>query len=207
MNVEATSMDTHEARKLYLEYRNRVRDHRAKRRARLDKKLQLLEREDEELRATYRALSLGQRVLNVAQVLRAAGVNEKHQPKLAIAPAGTEFCFFTHRWQRVGSWQFCFYQNRDYPERAAYRVDADAFPEQTSRLGTLRAAVPAIPAQFRPAGELDGYFILWEAEWAPIAPADPLLLKRISGDIFAVLAQWDLTPVEKMVLEGRFAAR
>ena len=68
-----------------------------------------------------------------------------------------------------------------------------------------RAVVPAIPVHLRPAGDLGEFFILFEAEWDKHAPPDPLLLKHIGGHMYSVLAQWDLTDVEKAVLEGRFA--
>jgi hypothetical protein len=46
------------------------------------------------------------------------------------------------------------------------------------------------------------YWILWEAEWEQRAPVDPLLLRRIHGGLFAVVAQWALSPVERVVLEA-----
>jgi hypothetical protein len=49
--------------------------------------------------------------------------------------------------------------------------------------------------------ELSNYHILWEADWED-APVDPILLKQIDGNFFAVIAQWDLTNVERMVLRS-----
>ena len=62
-----------------------------------------------------------------------------------------------------------------------------------------KAIVPIVPPQFRPAGSLKRYFILWEADWEEV-PRDPMLLRYLGGDLFAVLAVWDLTEIERTVL-------
>lgn len=67
----------------------------------------------------------------------------------------------------------------------------------------LKAMVPTIPPALRHA--LRGYVILWEADWtvgAMIPPGDPALLKHLGGDMYALLAVWDLTPLERAVLAG-----
>jgi hypothetical protein len=66
--------------------------------------------------------------------------------------------------------------------------------------------VPLIPPRLRPAGDLSNYHILWEANWqAP--PTDPLLLRHLSGPLYAVLACWDLTPIERAVMGQGVTAR
>ena len=44
--------------------------------------------------------------------------------------------------------------------------------------------------------------LLWEPRWErrPRPPGDPALLKHLAGPLYAVLATWDLTPVEQAVL-------
>lgn len=66
------------------------------------------------------------------------------------------------------------------------------------------AMVPSIPAALRPSTALGNFHILWEAEWKvrPIPPGDPALLKHVGGDLYAVLAVWDLSPLEQAVLAG-----
>lgn len=69
-----------------------------------------------------------------------------------------------------------------------------------------RTMVPAIPFHLRPNGDASKYFILWEVEkWEEYqqsrAPGDPLLLERIAHPIYVVVAQWDLTELEKRLLE------
>lgn len=72
------------------------------------------------------------------------------------------------------------------------------------------AMVPIVPPKHRPAGAstLGSYLVLWEVDdwvWTkiPQPPGDPALLRRLGGDIYAVLATWDLTELEKLVLSGR----
>jgi len=67
--------------------------------------------------------------------------------------------------------------------------------------------VPTIPFHLRPNGDADKYFILWEVEqwdeWRPSrAPGDPFLLERIAHPIYVVVAQWDLSELEKRILES-----
>lgn len=69
----------------------------------------------------------------------------------------------------------------------------------------LKAMVPTIPPALRPPHKLSGYVVLWEAEWtvgAMIAPGDPALLKHLGGDMYALLAVWDLSDLERAVLGG-----
>jgi hypothetical protein len=73
-----------------------------------------------------------------------------------------------------------------------------------------RAMVPIVPPKQRPAGAdtLASYLLLWEADdWTwqtvPRPPGDPALLKHVGGDIYAVVATWDLTELERLVLSGR----
>jgi hypothetical protein len=39
--------------------------------------------------------------------------------------------------------------------------------------------------------------------WEYVPHPDPILLKRLSGSLFVVLAAWDLTELEQKVLKGR----
>lgn len=51
---------------------------------------------------------------------------------------------------------------------------------------------------------LRNYHILFEVpKWqVEPQPLDPLLLKRVAGLVFAVVSQWDVTPLEAAVLRG-----
>jgi hypothetical protein len=65
------------------------------------------------------------------------------------------------------------------------------------------ANVPIIPAKHLPKNKLDKYFILWEVKkWGRIAEPkrDPLLLKRLTKNLFVVIASWNLTELESKIL-------
>lgn len=66
--------------------------------------------------------------------------------------------------------------------------------------------VPVIPVRHIPDGQLTRYHILWEVEeWQshPVPPRDPMLLRRLTPNVFVVLSSWDLTPLERAVIAGR----
>jgi hypothetical protein len=49
--------------------------------------------------------------------------------------------------------------------------------------------------------------VLWEVEeWKRIPPVDPALIRHVRGDLWAVLATWDLTDLERYVLSQRPAS-
>jgi hypothetical protein len=65
--------------------------------------------------------------------------------------------------------------------------------------------VPPVPPRHRPRRPRRARLhILWEVEqWDPTPPRDPALLRHIRGDLWAVLATWDLTDIERHVLAQR----
>jgi len=40
-------------------------------------------------------------------------------------------------------------------------------------------------------------------KWKPLPPKDPILLKRLTPNLFGVLATWDLTNLERAIIRGR----
>ncbi|KKL76663.1 hypothetical protein LCGC14_2042670 [marine sediment metagenome] len=55
-----------------------------------------------------------------------------------------------------------------------------------------------------PEGDLKNYYILWEVKLWEILPEvkDPFLLKRISQNMFVILGAWDITELERAIIEG-----
>jgi len=67
--------------------------------------------------------------------------------------------------------------------------------------------VPLIPVHLRPKRGLANYHILWEAEWRRLPPVDPLLIRRLGkGDLWVVVAAWDLTEVERAAIAARMSS-
>lgn len=162
----------------------------------------------------YRAMAKGLAVVDVAAALREVGLDEKGRPKIAIVRADAPHVFFRGRSHGGGVFSSIpFWQirgGRYSSARAAKIVVSDAviFPdgtftdEQTAALATFdsQALVPAIPPEHRPRRGLARYHILFDAEWMLTPPRDPFLLRHLLGSLFVVVAKWDLTEVERMVL-------
>ena len=66
--------------------------------------------------------------------------------------------------------------------------------------------MPHPPLNLRPKRAMQNYHVLWEVEeWIKAPPSDPFLLRRLSkdGDLWVVLAMWDLIEVKKAALSTR----
>lgn len=173
-------------------------------------RLQLRRRADAEYEAAalgYEALAEGTPLINLSDAFAAAGLDESGYPRLAIARADRQqvivsinrdrLTFSTARrprWQYSGSLVISV----PYDNSKAWNTLFDRY-----------ALVPMVPADVRPSGNLRDLFILWEVEqWAsrPIVAVpdyDPYLLRHIVGDLYAVVAEWDLTPLERAIMTGR----
>lgn len=189
MDVATITMPKAEALAAYHDYRIAVRDNP--------------NRQDRALMLGYKALSKGRAIVDLVEVMRMAGVHDKPSlPKLAVARADWKHVVFnTLGWGTV-RWEFSRWPRS--AARQSIRVPAAGFPKADS--WGHHAVVPIIPPKLRPAGDLSAYCILWEADWKR-PPGDPLLLKHLVGTMYAVLALWDLTELERAVLGHRLAAR
>jgi len=168
---------------------------------------------DEELLgvlAGYEALAKGNAIVNLPQAIGNAGWKEDGWPVLAVAraDASTANC-------RVGSDAVRFFigshwRSPDYRKKKATKFEISrsrfpARPQSHDPWATVETIVPVVPPMQRrkAVGGLSGYVILWEVdEWKMTPSTDPLLLKQLAGDLYAVIAAWDLTEVEKAVIAG-----
>ena len=146
----------------------------------------------------YRHLARGRRVIDVWESIREAGTDDAGRPKLALARASWHVCwYFCHR-------GFCRYpgafRRLNTSSRSIIQTADLALRGYSSN---IRALVPLIPPDLRPRSITRNHYILWEAEWKHVPPRDPFLLLDIDGRNMAVLAQWDLTEVERAVLRQR----
>jgi hypothetical protein len=160
---------------------------------------------DGELMRGYKALKEGKQLIRLSETITAGGVDDSGRPRLAIARADESSVRVT-MWDD-GSCRFEPGGNIRARDRV-FEFPSDTLPRATLSWNTNRwATLPLIPPRLRPRFSLTGYHILWEAVWrAPNtrrAPHDPALLKHIGGDLYAVLAVWDLTDLERAVLEMR----
>lgn len=161
----------------------------------------------------YRKLKMGRKVISLRDTFARAGCNRLGQPALAIARADAKrVVFIPDATNPNGTVLSCFacddsalrnglvYRRDRQPKSQRFFVPRHTWPGLADQRRVLRAIVPTIPPRYRP-DRPQKYHILWEADWEA-APVDPLLLKRIAGDFFVVLAQWNLTTVERAVLNA-----
>jgi hypothetical protein len=163
--------------------------------------------EDTQILLGYKALAAGKELIDLHHAFRNCPLDANGLPKFAVGRASWEWC------------HYCLDGNRAAfaPSRAMLgrrgntgkvTVPRRMMPTAAKLLSTWegrRALVPLIPATIRPKGDLSKYHVLWEAEWQPVAPTDPILLKHLTGSLYVILAAWDLTELERAVLAGRLA--
>ena len=184
MNVDTIQMPSSKAWNAFQQYRAAVR--------------QKYSDTDAALMKGYRALAQGKKVLDLVGVMRQAGLDSQGRPKLAIcrADGGRVQC---ETWWNGSAEFWCGDQRQNAVAGRRIRLPAGIFPHRDGV--RVSALVPTIPPEFRPASDLRHYHVLWEAEWTSV-PKDPLLLRHLGRNLYAVLAQWDLTPLEQAVLAG-----
>jgi hypothetical protein len=164
--------------------------------------------EDAAIAAGYRAAARGLPILSLPRTVAAGGFHGNGLPRIAVIRADVRQCFA--RWDGDA---VIFADTDDWRanqgalvNRHSVRVTlaGDGLPDRRWRVHGS-TMVPLIPPRFRPsARRLRGHHILWEVEeWTSVPPRDPALLKHIRGDLWAVLAVWDLTELERLVLTQR----
>jgi hypothetical protein len=170
--------------------------------------------EDEAILAGYRAAARGLPVVMLSEVFNAGGWFDSGLPRLAIARAdATEVRVEVERaWSTNETVDLVFLDEDWSVNRGALigkhtvRVNRIAGRPQQQRSNTRgQTIVPLIPPRHRPRKHrIRGFHILFEVEaWRPAPSKDPALLKHIRGDLWAVMATWDLTELEMAVLSQR----
>lgn len=166
--------------------------------------------EDETTILGYKALAEGKQLLDLHQTFRACPLDQYKRPCFAIARASWKWCFYKTAddnaafamEQRYLPWSWR--HTRARTPKGYIRIPTRCMPREVKRNEEYKAVVPTIPPPIRPKGDLSRYHVLWEAVWEAVPPKDPLLLKKLSGSLYVILAAWDLTPLEQAVLAGRF---
>jgi hypothetical protein len=154
-------------------------------------------KEDADFRRLYRAASKGKPILDVAIALKSTGLSENGYPKLAIARADWKMVYFRKWYRGFSSKQYGRnnHSNTIFPPGGTY-------PEDALTNHDLMSPVPFIPPLLRPKDDLEKYYILFEAQDWKEYPADPFLLKQITGWLFVVEAEWELTELERSLLNA-----
>lgn len=161
---------------------------------------------DHEIMKAYLQISRGHTVIRAIDAVKAAGLNDAGLPKLAIGRADKKDVDL--RLFRDGGASMiaepCNVRHSSNVSSTHIQWPAGTFARRGESLWSARAMIPLIPLPLRPKRALQNYHILFEAEWSRVVPVDPLLLRRIGkADLWVVVAQWDLTPVEVAALQTR----
>ena len=167
-----------------------------------------LEAADKQIVTGYQALAKGKQVISLHQTLVAGGEDELHRPRLAIGRADET----AMRLERYANGRVDFDPVINYGRGDNSLLGWTPSNRRFHMLGllpaieglkhvTAEAIMPHIPPAVRPM-TLDRYFILWEADWQHRVPVDPALLRPVGGDLYVVVATWDLTDLERAVLNG-----
>lgn len=169
--------------------------------------------EDAKLKALYKAVANGARVMNLSAAFTKTGLNELLQPRLAVARADWKLVYcFSRPTKLDGSYNSGIntvgFSDREQWEMSASRKNIllpdntfSVSPDWPNKYRGLRSPVPHIPPKHRPVNSgLHNYHILFEVERWEEYPADPYLLRRIQGMLFVVWAEWELTELERSLL-------
>lgn len=161
--------------------------------------------------AGFEALAQGKPLLNLVAAFEHAGLGPDNRPRLAIARADRRQVQVSRDfWNNPKAWIFNTKLSPMGPEGGpSLRVVVpwhDNVPPVTGF-----SLVPLVPADVRQEVKFNPRecFILWEVEsWSDRLigaqpPRDPYLLKHLTGALYAVLAEWELTELERAIMAER----
>ena len=213
MELEKIQMPKEKAREEWKIYNNLIKE-------RHDKYL-------EDMKKCMYQLSQGKVLIDINKVMEKSGVTKDYQPKLAIARADWKECHFHKKDSGRGffsgdskSWFIKSGGDIDLPPETFVQwlrgtQDINLKDGGVGKLvknqewaipkAQIKTKVPIIPAQLMPKGQLIEYYILWEInKWEELPKQDdPLLLKRITENLFVILSAWDVTELEQSIISTR----
>jgi hypothetical protein len=174
---------------------------------------------NKDMLSLYAHMKHGGKVIDLWEAMKLAGLNKDGDPKLAITNADSPKVRFTKEWRYQngvevsdgGTFRPLGYSYRTR-ENHKIVIPKEFFPDWPKdakgnivrrEIETITPIVPAKILNPLRSHKLENYHILWEVEDWKLVPKDPMLLKRITPNMFCVLATWDLTKLERAVIRGR----
>lgn len=207
MNVSTIELDKEAAKEKYKEYLLATKKQKSK--------------EYSAVRRAYRALSKGLKVIDIYAAFEKTGIKaDGSGPKLALVRADAKTVYFTKLENGRGEFRRTAPQSWGNQPAPDLILPAETFPTwETQLVGVtanssgwrqiknpqIETNVPFIPAHIVVPGKLENYYILFEVnQWKRTAKVrDPYLLQRLNENTFVVLAEWDVSPVEAIVMRGQ----
>ena len=215
MNAATIQMEPEVARAKLAAYREALAGRHSK----------AVEEEYEAAMRGFAELAKGTVLVDAFSAIREAGWRADGRPALAMARADQRQVEWTCGHSRIWNWnnetKIGEYSGRYAP--MIWRYLARKARSSTQRRGqnlvrvdnisveppavpkTGIAMIPLVPPDVLPSRgcDLSKHYIPWEVEsWDYVPPVDPMLLRPIGGDLYAVVAQWDLTELERAIIAG-----
>lgn len=163
----------------------------------------------------YEELEKGRALIDVGAAIREAPRDEKGRPMIAIARSDRREVEYRQNWRDeifcAHSAGYSMSMEQDNPTLVRMFGHQVSMPNGGWPQGY--AMVPMVPAEaLEKAGnpDLSKCFTLWEVEkWRDrsrtMPDRDPYLLRHVGGALYAVLAAWDLTDLERAIMSARRA--
>lgn len=200
MKIEQIEMTKEEAKKEYDVYKDAVKTNK--------------EHYIEIMKKAFYHLKNGRKIIDIYKAMKKAGIDKDGRPRLALSRADFVNCEF----KKEDTGRGVFFSGSTWRNKnVSLSLPTDTFPawerEEVIRNNQkwmrimeseLITKVPLVPPLLKPKGSLENLYILWEPKTWELAPParDPFLLRRLSENIFVVLAMWDVTPLEQSVIRG-----
>lgn len=195
MDTPTIQMDPAEARKKLRAYRQRRR--------------LLADEEYATAAKAYAALAEGTPLIDMHEVLEHVPYDDHLRPAVALARADRKEVYVELRDGRI-TFDARLRAGWGQATRGLVLTFPSGHPDRRYSPRAGFSLVPMIPPEKVPkTGTFRDWFILWEVEtWSDHSlrgtpDRDPLLLRRITSSLFAVLAEWDLTDLERRIMAGR----
>lgn len=189
MDTTPVTLDRNEARALYRKYKEH---------------LHYSSPIDHEIMRAYQLIAQGRLIIKAVESVIKAGIGVDYLPKLALSRASAEFCYLND----INENGRCVMSStnkyrREHRAGTEFRFPIGSFPG-IKHNWNAQALVPTVPLHLKPGRGLANYHVLFEADWKKQPTRDPYLLRRIGiGDMWLVVAMWNLTEVERAALETR----
>jgi hypothetical protein len=181
-----------------------------------------LDEEFSSVKAACQELAKGTPLISLTDTIKNCGWRPDGRPVLAFGRADQKFVTWhctrdSRRWSgekgyygpyAPTTWEFTAMRKPGatvYTQNLKLTItNVPGEPPEPPKAGT--AMLPMVPADVYPSSRgfnLSKHFVLWEVEsWNYAPPVDPMLLRHLGGDLYAVVAQWDLTEIERAILSG-----